>query len=113
MNPLHSLGAAMLAGLMAFGASAAVKDLPVKTINGKPYHYYKVPDHETVYSVLYKLGISKDELLGSNPAVADGLKPGMILYFPKQEASSADMPAVREGVVMHNVPRGEPMMGIG
>ncbi|MDE5727427.1 MAG: LysM peptidoglycan-binding domain-containing protein [Duncaniella sp.] len=113
MNPLHSLGAAMLAGLMAFGASAAVKDLPVKTINGKPYHYYKVPDHETVYSVLYKLGISKDELLGSNPAVADGLKPGMILYFPKQEASSADMPAVREGVVKHNVQRGETIMGIG
>lgn len=115
MNSLHRLGAAMLAGLMAFGASAAVKDLPVKTINGKPFHYYKVPDHETVYSVLYKLGITKDELLSSNPAVADGLKSGMILYFPQEEVSAgAVSPSeAADGVVKHDVQRGETIIGIG
>ncbi|MDE6417698.1 MAG: LysM peptidoglycan-binding domain-containing protein, partial [Duncaniella sp.] len=114
MTPLHRLGAVILAGLTALGAHAAIKDLPVKNINGKPFHYYKVPDHETVYSVLYKLGITKDELVSANPSVADGLKAGMFLYFPKEDGTAAETPAQAAGsVVRHVVERGETIIGIG
>ena len=40
-------------------ADAAVKDLPVKEINGRSYHYYTVENKETIYSLCHKFGISK------------------------------------------------------
>ena len=41
------------------------------------YHYYEVPAKETVYSLCYKLDITKDEMIRHNPSVADGLRSGM------------------------------------
>ncbi len=96
-------------------ASAAIKDLPVRTVNGKIYHYYEVPAKETVYSLCYKLGITKEQLTKDNPAVADGLKAGMILFFPMEDQETASNAASNAGtvkIINHKVEKGETIFGI-
>lgn len=96
-------------------ADAAVKDLPVKVINGHHYHYYTVESKETIYSLCHKFGISKDELVKFNPSVADGLKAGTMLFFPVEENEILTPDnAGRHGVslVSHTVAKGETIYGI-
>lgn len=94
-------------------ASAAVKDLPVRTVNGKIYHYYEVQPKETVYSLCYRLGITKEELIKDNPAVADGLKSGMILFFPyEDQPTRSEEKSVSTGIINHKVEKGETIFGI-
>lgn len=90
---------------------AAVKDLPVKKVNGRLYHYYEVPAKETVYSLCYKLDIPKDEMIKHNPAVADGLRAGMTLFFPVEGQEESSRPTDSR-VVTHNVTKGETIFGI-
>ena len=103
---------ALAAGITA---DAAVKDLPVKEINGRSYHYYTVENKETIYSLCHKFGISKDELVKFNPSVADGLKSGSMLFFPVEESEVLTPDnANRHGVRMlsHTVAKGETIYGI-
>ncbi|MDE6485624.1 MAG: LysM peptidoglycan-binding domain-containing protein [Duncaniella sp.] len=98
MNSLLRNIAAAIAALIATGAWADVKELPVTTINGKLYHYYKVEGKESIYSVVHKLKVPKDELLRYNPAATEGLKSGMTLYYPfddsevSEKTEAADAP---------------------
>lgn len=57
-------------------------DLPVKTVKGTKYYYYEVRSGETIFGISKNLGISREEIVLHNPAVADGLKKGTTLYFP-------------------------------
>ena len=50
---------------LAFGTMAY--DLPVKTINGKQYYYYTVKKGDTLYSLTNLLGITRKQLVDSNP----------------------------------------------
>ena len=110
----------MLAALIGTAASislqAAVKDLPTKKVNGNLYHYYEVTSKETVYSLCYKLDTTKEEIIRHNPAVADGLRKGMVLFFPVEESQPAKeapaAPAAAEQVISHHVSRGETIFGI-
>ena len=68
--------------IAALAISAAALDLPTKTLNGTKYYYYKVKKNETVYGVSKKLGLTREEIVAHNPAADDGIKKGMILYFP-------------------------------
>lgn len=119
--------AALMAAIMApLTLNSAVKDLPVKRVNGKLYHYMEVPANETVYSLCYKLDISKDELVRNNPSVADGLRAGMTLFFPFEDDSSSassassapassrtTSPATTDnGDLRYKVTRGETVFGI-
>ncbi|MDE5688789.1 MAG: LysM peptidoglycan-binding domain-containing protein [Paramuribaculum sp.] len=81
----------LLAGAMAscLIAGAQVDNLPRKNINGTSYYYYEVQPKETIYSISHKLGISRAEIERCNPAVADGLKAGQVLYFPVEGDSPA------------------------
>lgn len=65
---------------IAFGTAAL--DLPTKTLNGTKYYYYKVKQKETVYGISKKLAITREDIIAHNPAADDGVKKGMILYFP-------------------------------
>lgn len=67
---------------MAFATSASVDTLPTKTVDGRSYHYYTVQDKETVYGLCQRFGVSREELMATNPSVADGLKSGQVLLFP-------------------------------
>ena len=98
-----------------FYVAAAVKDLPVRIVNGHSYHYYEVQPKETVYSLCHRLDISKEELIRNNPAVADGLKSGMLLFFPVEEGETlTPANASANGVMMitHNVEKGQTIYGI-
>jgi len=104
MNHLFRLAAGMIvATAPVFAADAAVKDLPVKSVNGHLYHYYQIPAKETVYSVCYKLGVTKEELIRYNPAVEDGLKVGMTVYFPYDGDPAVQ---TRTETVTHKVMKG-------
>ncbi|MDE6370805.1 MAG: LysM peptidoglycan-binding domain-containing protein [Duncaniella sp.] len=107
----------LLTAVTAIGMDAAVKDLPVKRVNGKLYHYYEVAPRETVYSLLYKLDINREEMLRHNPSVADGLKAGMTLFFPvdEGEGKAQERTVVKQTagrVITHDVEKGETIFGI-
>lgn len=89
---------------VASGAMAQVDNLPVKTVNGKQFHYYVVQPKETIYSLCRDLGVDKRDVERYNPSVADGLKAGQILYFP------VDNPEAR---MRHTVQDKETLYGIG
>lgn len=109
LKGLKMLAAAAIAAMAIPTAAAAVKDLPVKTVNGRIYHYYQVPEKETVYSICYKLQVTKEDLIRYNPAVEDGLRVGMTIYFPF-EGEQPQQP--KPSAVTHNVVRGETIFGI-
>ncbi len=52
-------------------------------IEDSEYGFYEVQPQETFYSLTRRWDMSKEELIKLNPALADGLKKGMILKLPK------------------------------
>ncbi|MCM1519751.1 MAG: LysM peptidoglycan-binding domain-containing protein [Lachnoclostridium sp.] len=108
----------LAAALMALASSAQVNTLPVTKINGKIFHYYKVEPKESIYSLSHKLRMSKDEIIRHNPAAAEGLKAGQMLYFPFEmdDESEAAVPAAKSAPApaasTHEVKRGETIFGL-
>ena len=78
--------------VVACALSVMALDLPVKTLNGTKYYYYKVKKNESVYGLSKKLGMSRDEIVRHNPAADDGIKKGMTLYFPYDEYATKSEP---------------------
>ena len=112
-----SVIAALLLGMSCVWLSASVNDLPVREVNGRHYHYYEVAPKETVYSICHRLGVSKEELVKCNPAVADGLKAGTVLFFPIDDAplmSASGAASASQGttIITHKVEKGETIYGI-
>lgn len=93
-NVYHRLSFLALA-LSAFFMSEAL-DLPVKTVDGHEVFYYKVGKKETVYGIAKHLGITPEEIVRHNPDAADGIKRGMMLYFPFEEYAAIDSSVGRE-----------------
>lgn len=79
---LKKIGLFVVLAMASLSIAAAITDLPVKTVNGRQYHYYVVQPQETVYSLCRRFGITRDELIATNPSVADGLKANQTLLFP-------------------------------
>lgn len=73
---------------LVFGLQSVALDLPIKTVKGTEVYYYKVSNNESVYGISKKLGISREDIVRHNPSVADGVKRGMMLYFPVAEFKS-------------------------
>lgn len=94
--------------MMAQTVTAGVADLPVTNLNGQLYFYYEVQPKETIYSLTHKLGVTREQILASNPSVADGLKAHSVLYFPVTEADLA----AGAGRKTHVVAKGETIYGI-
>jgi LysM repeat protein len=59
----------------------------VVDVEGKLFKYYQVQPKETLFSLTRRFGISRDSLVTLNPALADGLKSGMVLKIPNVEVS--------------------------
>lgn len=113
------MGLALALGFSGLTLSAeSIETLPVKVVNGKLYHYYEVKTKETIYSLCRKLDISKDKVIEYNPAVADGLKSGMTLYFPFTDGSRPtavvnNQPETSsDEATTHKVEKGETIFGI-
>ena len=106
--------------------SAGVEKLPVKRINGRLYHYYEVGDKDNIYNILGKLDITREELRRNNPGAAEGLRPGMVLYFPFEDEGTDETHANQSAPVvqatqpvvanpdngLYEVKRGETIFGI-
>lgn len=60
---------------------AQALDLPTMSINGKKCYYYRVQRGDTVYGLSRLLGLSREQIIKTNPSAADGLKAGSLLYF--------------------------------
>ncbi len=91
-------------------------DLPVKTVNGKQYYYYRIQPKETIYSLTNKLGINRGDIVKYNPSAADGLRAGDTLYFPTSEfdstkADNTSQQAVN-GRLTYKVSKGETLYSI-
>lgn len=117
MKHIRLLGIALASALSGLSASAeAVDELPVKIINGKSYHFYEVKAKETIYSLCHRLDVTKSQIIEFNPSVADGLKAGMVLYFPvtDTDAEKADDITFDDGSkrLVHHVKKGETIYGI-
>ncbi len=79
----YILSRTLLAAAIACATMPAFAlNLPTKKIMNRTFYYYKVEKGDTVYSLTHKFGIQHGDMLKYNPAVADGLKPGMTLFFP-------------------------------
>lgn len=102
MSILRRLAAVIAA--LACVVSATALDLPVKTLKGTKYYYYKVKKNETVYGVSKKLGLTRDEIVSHNPAADDGIKKGMVLYFPYDEYAPRPVEEVVVAEVADTVP---------
>lgn len=59
----------------------------VVDVDGRLFKYYQVQPQETIFSLTRRFGISRDSLVSLNPALADGLKSGMVLKIPNIELS--------------------------
>ena len=87
MHLIKKLTLSAIALIMAFSAQAQLNTLPVKTVNGREYYYYKVKKQETLYSLSHRFGISREDFVRYNPTADDGLKEGQELLFPVSLAS--------------------------
>lgn len=72
-------------GAAALFCSAGVTDLPVRTIKGEKYYYYKVKKGESVHGISKHLDLTRAEIVLHNPKAADGVKKGMMLLFPASQ----------------------------
>lgn len=57
----------------------------VVDVEGDLFRYYLVQPQETLFTLTRRFGISRDSLVTLNPALADGLKSGMVLKIPNKE----------------------------
>lgn len=95
-------------------------NLPVKRVGNIEYYCYTVGNNESIAEIAGRLGITRDELLRTNPGASDGLRAGMVLYFPVAEFSEYNRDSVAQneddfGVgepIRYKVQRGETLYGI-
>ncbi|WP_029038610.1 amino acid ABC transporter substrate-binding protein [Salinimicrobium xinjiangense] len=59
----------------------------VVDVEGMLFKYYQVQPQETLFSLTRRFGVSRDSLVTLNPALADGLKSGMVLKIPNVDVS--------------------------
>lgn len=89
------------------------KELPVTEVDGKEYYYYDVQPKETIFSLSQRLGMSREEIIEANPAVADGLKAYTRLYFPVDKGKVEIAPLAAGGqAINHTVQKRETLYGI-
>lgn len=105
---------------MAVFLQVSALDLPVKRVNNKDYYYYTVERNESLADITHKFGISREDVLRTNPAATDGLRRGMTLYFPVDEFTEDDdrLPGKSSetngsnGPTRYKVVKGETLYGI-
>ncbi len=109
---------------MIFCASSvfgAQLKLPVKTIGGESFYYYKVKKNESVYAVAQKLNISKDDIIKYNPSASEGFVKNQILFFPVAAYGGTATPTTKQAstsryggneTIIHTVKSGETVYGI-
>lgn len=78
---------------------ASSKDSEATALEDKIFQYYLVQPQETLFSLTRRLGISKDSLIILNPALAEGLKAGMVLKIPNMGSFESGIDFTAEEIV--------------
>ena len=95
---------------------SAALDLPVRRVNGKDYYVYTVQRNESLIDVSDKLGITRDDIINSNPSAVDGVKMGQKLSLPVSEFTDdndSTSGATADGTQLrYKVGKGETLFGI-
>ena len=92
-------------------SSDAQTGLPQTTIGGNKYYYYETQSGESIYDIAARLGVTKDDIIKNNPDAADGIVPGMRLYFPV-DGKAAPAPVTSPSNKIHVVEQGETLYGL-
>jgi len=71
-------------GMMIRVGTAVLDEEPV-IITDNRFRFYEVKPQETIYRLTKRFDISQDSLIQLNPALAEGLKYGMVLKVPVRE----------------------------
>ena len=94
-------------------------NLPIQTMNGKQYYYYKVKSKETIYGIAHKLHLSQDEIVKYNPTAATGVKDKQLLFFPVADYNKQPVSGPQQSTAMpeskdftHTVQPGETLFGL-
>ena len=77
-----------------------VKKMATEEVNTDNYIFYEVKPKQTEYSLTRNLGIGYSELLALNPALSRGLKAGMVLKLPKENAVNLE---VRNSLILDKI----------
>ena len=77
-----------------------VQKLETEEVNTDNYIFYEVKPKQTEYSLTRNLGIGYSELLALNPALSRGLKAGMVLKLPKENAVNLE---VRNSLILDKI----------
>ncbi|WP_424380716.1 LysM peptidoglycan-binding domain-containing protein, partial [Muriicola sp.] len=77
-----------------------VKKLETEEVNTENYIFYEVKPKQTEYSLTRNLGIGYSELLALNPSLSRGLKAGMVLKLPKENAAILE---VRNSLILDKI----------
>ncbi|NNJ83207.1 MAG: amino acid ABC transporter substrate-binding protein, partial [Flavobacteriaceae bacterium] len=64
------------------------------TIEDENFEFYEVLPKEGFFRLKVKLGLSQEEIIAMNPYAADGLKEGMILKIPKENAIGSETKSI-------------------
>ncbi len=64
------------------------------TIEDENFEFYEVLPKEGFFRLKVKLGLSKEEIIALNPYASEGLKEGMILKIPRDNAIHTDSESV-------------------
>jgi LysM repeat protein len=103
----------LILSLIALATSSlAALDLPIKTVNGRPYYYYEVKAKDDLYTICQRFGLTRTDVVSNNPTVADGLRRGQILYFPVNDATEQSAVTTTGNEATHLVKKGETLYGI-
>lgn len=65
------------------------------TIEESAFDFYEVQPKEGFYRLKIKLGLTQEEIVTLNPYAMDGLKDGMILKIPKENATTLSESTIR------------------
>ena len=107
--------------LITFATTSVGQDTQIQKstekirVDGNIFYVHNVKKGETVYSLTKTYGITEDELVRSNPQLADGLKEGQVLRIPEkvQQISAPVKSASRpDGTAEHEVQRKETLYSI-
>jgi len=90
-----------------FGALSAVSAQEVVVVNGAKYVVHDVVKGETLYSLAKRYGVTVDEIISVNAALADGLKAGQRIKIPIQTLEDNN-----PKVLLHKVVRGETLYSL-
>ena len=97
--------------LAAF-SSEAQTGLPQTTIGGHQFYYYETQSGESIYDIAARLGVTKDDIIKNNPDAADGIVPGMRLYFPAEKGTVSIPVTSSPNKTIHTVEQGETLYGL-